>query len=1321
MAYVAISNNLKNIKSLSLNLMSFGEMVNMSFGEVLTAETINYRTGTPQMNGLFCQAIFGPVKDWECACGKYKRFRYAGVICDKCGVEVTHSSVRRERMGHIALAAPCVHPWFSRIVPSRVAMALDMKSADIQKITYFSSYVVTQVNEHLREEFIDKIKHEKQMRLQSSKNDFDVKFEDLSKTYQKEKAKTEAEKVDLLRAEYEMKKDIVKEQSREMQERIIATADNALQSLENIKIKDVMNENRYYELSRSFAAVFKAEIGAEAIDKLLKAIDLPTTIVELKAAMEISKGQNKKKIAKRLKLLKSFDKNNNCLDAMVLKAVMVLPPELRPMLQLDGGRFAHADLNDLYRRLINRNNRLRKLIQIGAPEVILRNEKRMLQEAVEALIDNSSKGGRQVMAATGAKRALKSLTDILKGKQGRFRQNLLGKRVDYSGRSVIIVGPNLKIDECGLPKDMALELFTPFLIGKVVEMSEKGTLPEQYQAFNVHSARRLVESRIPVIFDILEEVIADKYILLNRAPTLHRLSFRAFKPVLVDGKAITLHPLVCSGFNADFDGDQMAVHVPITQKAQEEARTLMAASKNLIKVSDGSLTAGFSQDILLGIYYLTKLVGDFEGKVYKVYGSENEAMGAYDFTKIKLNEPIKVRISKNGKTSILVTSVGRILLNQKLPTEVDFVNTLLDKKAASKMLIELFHTIGQDKLAIVLDNVKDLAFKYVTKSGISMSIFDIVIPENKGVIVEKTQDKIEKMESLYRLGLMTKNERSNMIRQSWEEVSDQLNVEISKTLSNGSSVSTLISSGARGNMSNLSQMAGMRGMSRTSTGQIMELCVTHNYYEGVTGLEYFINARGGRKSLADIALKTADAGYLTRRLVDVAQNLIISKEDCGTNNYITISKVESEKMGLKVLDRIYGRYTCEPIVVGGKEILGAGILIDRLVYKEIEKYDIEFAQVRAVTQCVLQRGVCRKCFGMDFSTHREVAIGSAVGVIAAQSLGEPSTQLTMQSKHVGGAVTSKKVDITSGLPRVEEIFEARNPKTIGTLSPATGTVTRVAGDIDSGFTISIEEDKQKIVIKLSDDDIRILEDGVSVETGDSLYIKGNGEIITATFNGKVSYTEKTLEFASFETVIKEVTSIPGHQLMVKKEAKVLIGQPIVEGAAVLQDVLNVGGYDALRNYIVKELLGVYSSNAISVNEKHIEVIIRQMSAKVQVVDPASSDYVSGDIASFNAVVNVNRQLRKQGLTPLTYKKIVVGISKSSLSTESFLSAASFQETSRVLVEAVISGKSDHLTGLKENVILGQLVPVGTGFFGESENVDEDDTYVEYDMGTDDVE
>jgi DNA-directed RNA polymerase subunit beta' len=1296
MPYVAISNNLKNISSISLNLMSPEEMLNMSYGEVLTAETINYRTGTPQMNGLFCQAIFGPVKDWECACGKYKRYRYAGVICDKCGVEVTHSSVRRERMGHIALAAPCVHPWFSRIVPSRIALALDMKSTDIQKVTYFSAYVVVQINESLRSEYIQKIQAEKSQRLVKSKNDFDIKYEELSKEYQKTKAAGKTD-IELLRADYEMKKDILKEQAREMSERISATAESALLSLESIKVKDVMNENKYYELSRSFAAVFKAEIGAEAIDQLLKNIDLVKEIEHLKVLLENTKGQIKKKIAKRLKLIMSFNRNNADPSWMVLKTVMVLPPELRPMLQLDGGRFAHADLNDLYRRLINRNNRLRKLIQIGAPEVILRNEKRMLQEAVEALIDNSSKGGRQVMAATGAKRALKSLTDILKGKQGRFRQNLLGKRVDYSGRSVIIIGPNLKIDECGIPKDMALELFTPFLIGSIIEQSEKGILPEDYQAYNVHSARRLVESKVPIVYDILEAIIKDKYVLLNRAPTLHRLSFRAFKPTLVDGKAITLHPLVCSGFNADFDGDQMAVHVPITFKAQNEARELMAASKNLVQVSSGDLTASFSQDILLGIYYLTNMVGD-DTKM-RLYASVNEAIGAYEAGYIKINQPIRVNFNRGEeKSEILHTSLGRILFNQKLPDDVSFINNTLDKKGSSKLLKNLFFQIGQDRLAAILDEIKDLGFKYVTQSGNSMSIFDIQIPSIKPEIINSSNIELADIEGFFKIGLMTKKERADQIRQLWERAGEKLSDIIEKELDVNSSVGMMVKSGARGNMSNLIQMAGMRGMSRTSTGEIMELCVTHNYFEGVTGLEYFINARGGRKSLADIALKTADAGYLTRRLVDVAQNLIISKEDCGTNQGIVLTKIESDAMGIPLADRVYGRFLLSDATHNGKVLVKAGEMIDHTTLEEIRECDFEEMHVRAVTHCSLHRGVCKKCYGMDFSKHKEVELGSAVGVIAAQSLGEPSTQLTMKSKITGGAVTAgKKVDITSGLPRVEEIFEARTPKTMGVLSPVTGKVISYKGSLDQGFQVIISRDTQKAEFPYQNDTFLRVEDGALVNAADIVMIRSNGEILFAPFDAKVTLADGVLTLSSIGTSEVAVDTEPGYGVIVRKDQKVFRGDLIVEGSAALQDILDFGGYDKLRSYVIKELLGVYTSNAISVNEKHIEIIIRQMCSKVTIVDPGATDYVSGDIVSISIINNINAGLANEKKVLATFKRVVIGISKSSLSTESFLSAASFQETSRVLVEAVISGKPDLLTGLKENVILGQLVPVGTGF------------------------
>ena len=1271
-------------------------MINMSFGEVLTPETINYRTGQPQMNGLFCQAIFGPVKDWECACGKYKRFRYASVICDKCGVEVTRSSVRRERMGHISLASPCAHPWFTRIVPSRIALALNMKSTELQKVIYFSSYVVTYVNELLREEYINKIQQERNLRLASSKNDFDLKFDVLSKEYQKSKLKCENEdEITLLKATNETKKDILKEQSKETVERINTTADNALTALKSIQVKDVMNENRYYELSRSFAAVFKANIGAEAIDELLKAINVEETVTELRSQLEVTKGQNKKKIAKRLKLINSFYKTGAKLDWMVLKAVMVLPPELRPMLQLEGGRFAHADLNELYRRLINRNNRLRKLITIGAPEVILRNEKRMLQEAVEALIDNSAKGGRQVMASTGVKRALKSLTDILKGKGGRFRQNLLGKRVDYSGRSVIIVGPTLKLDECGVPKEMALELFTPFLIGRIIELSEKNEIAEEYQAYNVHTARRLVESKASLVYDILEDVIKDKYVLLNRAPTLHRLSFRSFRPILIDGKAITLHPLVCSGFNADFDGDQMAIHVPITSRAQEEARDLMAASKNLVQVSSGELSTTFAQDILFGLFYLTSITKVNENP--KTYPNQDDAVLAYEHGIVKINETIKVRITKNDKSEIIETSVGRVIVNKQLPDNVDFVNMELSKKPASKMLKSLFHEIGQDKLAPVLDKMKDLAFKYATKSGLSMSIFDIEVPEEKTEIVDKASQAMNRIEKLYTLGLMNKAERKDLIRQNWEQAGENLDTIIEKRLSTDKSIGLMIKSGARGSISNLSQMAGMRGMSRTSTGKIIELCVTHNYYEGVTSLEYFINTVGGRKSLSDVALKTADAGYLTRRLVDVAQNLNITKEDCGTSNFVTINKEDSLELGLSVLDRSYGRYVSDDIVVDGEVVFEAGNMIDNNSYKKLEKYDIDSVNVRVVTHCQLHKGVCQKCFGMDFSTHQVVKLGSAVGVIAAQSLGEPSTQLTMKSKITGGAASAKKVDITSGLPRVEEIFEARNPKAVGLISPISGIITSLEGSMDNGYTISIVKTDQVLRLPKPKGSTLSINSGDTVLANDALLIKESGEVVIAPFDSQISVGDKFITLTSNTQDSINLTIDAGYQAIVKKGDKVKIGQQLTDGSIALQDVLDLTGFDGLRNYVVKELLSVYTANAISVNEKHIEVIIKQMCSKVQIINPSTSDYVNGDTISHNVAKNLNKALFENNLPLITYRRVVTGISKASLSTDSFLSAASFQETARVLVDAVITGRPDHLTGLKENVILGQLVPVGTGF------------------------
>jgi DNA-directed RNA polymerase subunit beta' len=1295
MSYVAIPRNLKNVNSVSLQLMSPEEMMNMSYGEVLTAETINYRTGSPQMNGLFCQAIFGPVKNWECACGKYKRYRYAGVICDKCGVEVTESVVRRERMGHISLAAPCVHPWFLRVIPSRIALLLDMKSTDLSRVAYFSAYVITEINEEIRQEYLSKIDKESVNRIKMAKADFDSKFEELSRQYQIDKSSNKYDR-EVLKAKYETNKEILKQQQQELISKIETISEMAKKELSALKEKEVITEMIYQELSQKFGPVFKAGIGAEALETLLKNVNLEKEFGILKEKMASAKGQTKKKIAKRIKLVKHFLNTKTKPEWMILHRVMVLPPDLRPMLQLDGGRYAASDLNELYRRLINRNNRLRKLIQIGAPEVILRNEKRMLQESVEALIDNSGRSGRQVMASTGAKRALKSLTDILKGKQGRFRQNLLGKRVDYSGRSVIIIGPTLDLEECGLPKEMALELFKPFLMGRIISKSEQGLLPEDEQCFNVHSARRLIESKKPVVYDILDEVIQDKYVLLNRAPTLHRLSFLAFKPTLVDGKAIQLHPLVCSAFNADFDGDQMAVHLPITLKGQEEAKNLMLSSKNLLKPASGDLImSGGQLDIILGVYYLTK-EGNRTDKI-KYYNSTKEAVLAFDNRLVHLQDIILVRMEKNGMIEKVETTVGRILFNQCFPDDFDFVNVPMTKKVYEKTMNQLYFKFGQDRTALILDTVKNLAFKYATFSGISFSATDLTSPAGKAELLEESREKVTKIQNFYETGMMTPKERYQQVLKVWRDASTQIEEMTKNALDSNSNVGYMINSGAKGNFTQLNLMTGIRGLSVTASGHVIELPAQHSYLEGLTGLEYFIGMKGQRKGQADLSLKTADAGYLTRRLVDIAQNLIIMAEDCGTNEGIWMTKEDSQKMNRTLLERAYGRYLAMDIVVENKKLAKSGDFVNYELVTKLKEVELDKIFVRTSTKCLLPRGVCKKCYGVDFSTHKPVKLGTPVGIIGAQSLGENSTQLTMkQGKSSGGVLL--KADITQGLARVEEIFEARIPKYATPITTIDGVVEKVEGNVEEGFNVVITSKRSQLSLPFnSKTDQLLVDEGKKVNETDGVMVKATGEVVIAGFAGEVGVEGGQIFIKSNTPEVFEVKTAPNFHLLVKVGQEVKRGQPLTEGSLNFQELIDITGFDGMLKHLVEELIGIYVENRISVNEKHIEVIVRQMCGRVQILDSGDSEFILGDLIRIPAVLDTNRKLTKQGLKPATFRRVITGISRASLSTESWLSAASFQETAKVLVEAVISNRKDQLLGLKENVILGQLIPAGTGF------------------------
>ena len=1297
MSYVAIPSNLKHINSISLELMSSDEITNMSFGEVLTSETINYRTGAPQMNGLFCQAIFGPVKNWECACGKYKRYRYAGVICDKCGVEVTHSQVRRERMGHISLAAPCAHPWMFRIIPSRIATILDMKTTDISKIIYFSAYVITDVNQDMLDDYLSRIEGEADSRIKQLESDYDKKFAELSKQYQVDMAHSSQDKA-ALKDKYEADKELLKNQKSEKLQKISAIKDLAKKELASLNFKDVITELTYQELSQKFGAVFKAQIGAEAIETLLKRVDLSVVQSEVEEKMMTARGETKKKLVKRLRLIKHFVTNNTKPEWMILHRVMVLPPELRPMLQLDGGRFATSDLNELYRRLINRNNRLRKLIQIGAPEVILRNEKRMLQEAVEALIDNSSRGGKQVMANSSVRRPLKSLTDILKGKQGRFRQNLLGKRVDYSGRSVIVVGPKLKLDECGIPKEMAVELFSPFLIGAIIKKSEEGSLSEDDQSYNVHSARRLIEDKHPIIYDILEEIIKDKYVLLNRAPTLHKLSFIAFKPTLIEGRAIQLHPLTCTAFNADFDGDQMAVHLPITLKGQQEAKDLMVSTKNLLKPATGELIMSGKQDIILGGYYLTSVTKDVEEKDMKIFPTLGEVLAAHNAGHVELGELVVTRVKnrEKGVKETIKTTPGRILFNQAFPKDWEFYNVSVDKSEFDQILNDAYHKMGPDEMAKVLDNVKDIAFKYATVSGITLSAYDMEIPDGKEPLLADARNKVTEIQSLFDLGLMTENDRYNQVVGVWSNTGNNITELVKERVKPLSNVGLMINSGSRGNISQLNQMAGMKGLSVAANGKVMELPAQHGFVEGLTSLEYFVTTKGARKAQADISLKTADSGYLTRRLVDVAQNLIITIEEDDAIIGKTITRDKSIKMNKSVWDRVYGRYLFKDVEHDGKIVAKKDDLVDYEMYQKYKDIDIQEVCIYSINKSRITKGVSQKAYGSDFSNHKPVSLGTAVGIVAAQSLGEPSTQLTMRSKHTGGVLS--KSDITSGLPRVEEIFEARVPKSTSPIADFNGTVEKIEGDLDMGFVITISRENKPLALEYNGEkNILLVESGKSVKSGEAVMVSESGEAVLSNIPGVVESEGDSLVIKNDEIYIQEYHINPGMKPTVKKGEKVTRADALAEGHLNLQELLDKAGIDTLEEYIIQELTAIYSSNGIDVNEKHIEVIIRQMCNKVQIIDPGESEYTIGDMVPYPVVIKKNEELAGEGKKIVVFKRAVNGISKASLSTDSFLSAASFQETSRVLVEAVLSGRKDNLTGLKENVILGQLIPAGTGY------------------------
>lgn len=1291
---------MKDFDALALRVASPEVIKKWSHGEITKPETINYRTQKPEKSGLFAEEIFGPTKDWECYCGKYKKIRYKGIVCDKCGVEVTHSLVRRERMGHIELAAPVTHIWFFRSIPSKIGLVLDLSIQNLEKVIYFASFIVTQVNEE------ERVKTQELL-----KNEYKTKKKQLEKQYAQKSEGREGDELDAITAESEAKLAALEEDFK--------AADG---ELKEIAMMSILSETRYQELALRYGHLFEAKIGAGAIRELLEKLNLEKTLDRLEAEIKRSKGAKRERLIRRAKLIKSFHKNDTKPEWMILTSIPVIPPDLRPMVALDGGRFATSDLNDLYRRVINRNNRLKRLIDLHAPEVICRNEKRMLQEAVDALIDNNARASKTVTASTGQKRQLRSLADILKGKQGRFRQNLLGKRVDYSGRSVIVVGPHLGIHECGLPKKMALELFKPFVMAEIIKRE---------LAHNVRSASRFIETNAPEVWDILEELTKTTRVLLNRAPTLHRLGIQAFRPTLVEGKAIRLHPLVCPAFNADFDGDQMAVHLPLTEEAKWEAENLMASERNILKPATGRPVATPQQDIALGCYYLTKYAEDDKGEVKKYFSNITEAKFAYKIRQITLKERIKVRFDdmskfEEGTSNIVETSIGRIFFNEILPEKLPFYNESVTKKHLGQIIQLLLEYYGQEKTAHTLDSMKRLGFKYVTKSGYSLGMQDFGNIEEKAGILEEGDQMAQLVEQQYQEGLLTDKERHSKVLEIWTNVKDRVVSHNKEALDKDGPVFAMIDSGARGSWGQLGQVIGMKGLVASPTGDIIELPVKGNFKEGFDVLEFFISSHGTRKGLSDTALRTANAGYLTRRLVDVAQDVVVRQEDCGDDEGETTTLLDSQEMGKKLSERVVGRFVLSPVKgKNGKILCNEGELITQQIARDIDEQEVAEVHVRSVLQCKMVKGVCAKCYGTDLSNNAESKLGTAAGIIAAQSIGEPGTQLTMRTFHLGGVAGGG--DITQGLPRVEELFEARTPKRKAVLSEVAGQIEIEDADgkvITSPTGRKVFEGRrgQKIlrvyfegvdeieIAMRKSDDVKV-KDGDKVKRGDVLLVRGtSGEKVEAEYAGNVSFDGKKMTLSYEGKHTKEYIIPIGYKLWVADGDTVEKGEQLTEGSVDLKELFALRGRDAVQRYILQEIQSIYSSQGQSLNDKHIEIIIKQMFSRVYIEDAGDTELLPGEVVEKTQLLVANIEAKKNKQKEAVGRELFLGISKVALSTQSFLSAASFQETSKVLINAAITGRVDYLEGLKENVIIGRLIPVGTGFHSEDE-IDEAATAV----------
>ncbi len=1396
----------KGLKSLRIGLASPEVIRSWSYGEVLKPETINYRRLRPEKDGLFCEAIFGPTRDFQCYCGKYKNPRYKGIICDKCNVEVTKSSVRRERMGHIELAAPVAHIWYTRRIPSFLGLMLNISRKNLDRVLYFAQYIVTYVDEDARQKALkrledeislsdyelankinaqiveekknrDKVLKEIDQEAHQLKESYDelvgkrsepiinegqrlesevqtrigkkirkaIAFNALDKeeiivevgeevtsahlsTIQKivkelfqelrfeidEERDREIEKLNLkkeeIRAEYDLRMESLRNELDDQAEESQTESANLRDELYELEPFTFLSEARYRDLKSRWGQVFRADMGAEAFFDILKRIDLDAMAEELWEEIRTTRSmQKRKKATRRLSIIEAFRRSRNKPEWIILTVLPVIPPDLRPMVQLDGGRFATSDLNDLYRRVINRNNRLKRLLELGAPDVIVRNEKRMLQESVDSLIDNSQRG--KALSRRGL-RELRSLSDMLKGKKGRFRRNLLGKRVDYSGRSVIVVGPNLLLHQCGLPKSMALELYRPFVISRLVK---------QEYAANVKGAKRFIERKRPEVWEILEEVIKERPVLLNRAPTLHRLGIQAFEPVLIEGSAIQLHPLVTTAFNADFDGDQMAVHVPLSEKAVTESRELMLATKNLLKPANGEPIISPSKDMVLGVYYLTQMIDKKYKGDGRIFSNIDEVLMAYGLDQLHVHTKIKLLTEtwyddqnhrmEAPETKLIDTTVGRVIFNNALTEKMRFQNAVLEKGGIRDLIAEVYEVCGQEETCMIADNIKDIGFKYATRSGTTIAVADITVPPQKSEIIQKGQETVDMIDRDFRRGLLTELEHNNSIKETWQNTTDEVSKAVQAYMDPTGDLATMATSGAsKGGFNTISQLAGMRGLMADPAGRIILLPIRSNFREGLSALEYFISTHGARKGLADTALRTADAGYLTRRLVDVAQDTIVNEDDCGTDNGIWIT-AKDEIAGRSLTERIYGRVLAERIIdpETGEILFNQNELLTHDKVKKIIGLDIPKFKVRSPLTCELSQGICAKCYGVDLATGEMVKLGATVGIIAAQSIGEPGTQLTLRTFHSGGVASSS--DITTGLPRVEELFEARKmPKGEAIISGIAGVASILHSEKYADQRIVRVDHSEMVsdIYEIPEDWTIEVQDEASIESGATIASQ-DAAIIKAQHNGRVRIDDHQV-IVSYEVNESEEYEIPTTSRLIIKEGDTIEpGQALTEGSLNPHTILKIKGREACQQYLLYEIQSVYHQQGQDINDKHFEVIINKMLEKVTVTRPGDSNKLPQDLVSRLEIRQINEELVKEGKRPARFVEILQGITKAALETDSFLSASSFQHTIKVLSAAAVSSREDPLYGLKENIMIGKLIPAGTGFsqgqFATEHNID----------------